>query len=82
MHARFAPQNYACRDKVRTISDRTCLALLQINCCQKTSPKITMVVMRPLTTAVGAVVASACIDASIKINDAFDDLKNSAIEKA
>ena len=82
MHVRFAPQNYACRDEVRTISDRTCLALLQINYCQKTSPKITMAAMRPLTTTVGAVVASACIDASIKINDAFDDLKNSAIGKA
>ena len=38
--------------------------------------------MRLLITAVGAVVASACIDAGIKINDAFDDLKNFAIEKA
>ena len=82
MHPRFAPQNYACRDEVRTISDRTYLALLQINCCQKTSPNTTMAAMRPLTTAVRAVAASACIDASIKINDAFDGLKNFAIKKA
>ena len=64
------------------ISDRTCLALLQINCWQKTSQRIIMAAMRPLTTAVGADVASACIDAGIKINDAFDDLKSFAIEKA